>query len=102
MWLDMLQLASLPTMHQFVLDFPQQTKFFKTYYDAWNPHKLVSILFLKMKLILNGNMIKHSVNFRHSTHNVSKIEQKIPHFSKQMSLHSFLCAYSAIYTIYVE
>ncbi|CAH0718440.1 unnamed protein product, partial [Brenthis ino] len=40
MWLDMMQLASLPTMHQFVIDFPQQTKFFKTYYDAWNPHKL--------------------------------------------------------------
>lgn len=39
MWLDMMQLASLPTMHQFVMDFPQQTKFFRTYYDAWNPHK---------------------------------------------------------------
>ncbi|XP_052749829.1 dynein axonemal heavy chain 1-like isoform X2 [Galleria mellonella] len=41
MWLDMQQLASLPTMKQFVLDnFLQQIKFFKTYYDAWNPHKL--------------------------------------------------------------
>ncbi|XP_050357868.1 dynein axonemal heavy chain 1-like [Nymphalis io] len=40
MWLDMMELASLPTMHQFVIDFPQQTKFFKSYYDAWNPHKL--------------------------------------------------------------
>ncbi|CAF4763844.1 unnamed protein product [Pieris macdunnoughi] len=40
MWLDMQQLASIPTMNQFVMDFPEHTKFFKTYYDAWNPHKL--------------------------------------------------------------
>ncbi|KAL0879698.1 hypothetical protein ABMA27_003413, partial [Loxostege sticticalis] len=41
MWLDMQQLASIPTMKQFVLeDFHAQIKFFRTYYDAWNPHKL--------------------------------------------------------------
>ncbi|CAK1542459.1 unnamed protein product [Leptosia nina] len=40
MWLDMQELASVPTMKQFVMDFPEQTKFFRTYYDAWNPHKL--------------------------------------------------------------
>ncbi|XP_073954502.1 dynein axonemal heavy chain 1-like isoform X2 [Choristoneura fumiferana] len=40
MWLDMQQLASVPTMRAFVLDFPNQTKHFKTYYDAMNPHKL--------------------------------------------------------------
>ncbi|XP_026333708.1 dynein heavy chain 1, axonemal-like isoform X2 [Hyposmocoma kahamanoa] len=41
MWLELQQLASLPTMHEFVVDiFPQQLKFFRNYYDAWNPHKL--------------------------------------------------------------
>ncbi|KAG6458751.1 hypothetical protein O3G_MSEX011030 [Manduca sexta] len=41
MWLDMQQLATLPTMKQFVtVDFLQQIKFFKTFYEAWNPHKM--------------------------------------------------------------
>ncbi|XP_060806154.1 dynein axonemal heavy chain 1-like [Amyelois transitella] len=41
MWLDMQQLASLHTMNRFVCeDFKEQIKFFRTYYDAWNPHKL--------------------------------------------------------------
>ncbi|XP_052743009.1 dynein axonemal heavy chain 1-like [Bicyclus anynana] len=40
MWQDMQELASLHTMHDFVIDFPNQIKFFKSFYDAWNPHKL--------------------------------------------------------------
>ncbi|XP_045539469.1 dynein axonemal heavy chain 1 [Papilio machaon] len=40
MWLDMQQLASVPSMNQFVKDFPEHTKFFRTYYEAWNPHKM--------------------------------------------------------------
>ncbi|KOB72045.1 putative dynein, axonemal, heavy polypeptide 1 [Operophtera brumata] len=40
MWLDMQQMASLDTMRPFVEDFPEQAKFFRTYYEAMNPHKL--------------------------------------------------------------
>ncbi|XP_063366022.1 dynein axonemal heavy chain 1-like [Cydia amplana] len=40
MWLDMQQLASVPTMKAFVDDFPSQLKHFKGYYDSMNPHKL--------------------------------------------------------------
>ncbi|XP_049878805.1 dynein axonemal heavy chain 1-like [Pectinophora gossypiella] len=41
MWLNIQQMASLPTMNKFVThDFPAQLKFFKNYYDAMNPHRL--------------------------------------------------------------
>ncbi|KAJ2945273.1 hypothetical protein O0L34_g9351 [Tuta absoluta] len=42
MWLDMQQMASLPTMKKFVTDdFYEHIKFFKLYFDGYNPHKLV-------------------------------------------------------------
>ncbi|CAH2055606.1 unnamed protein product, partial [Iphiclides podalirius] len=40
MWLDTQQLASLPTMKKFVIEFPEYAKFFRTYYEALNPQKL--------------------------------------------------------------
>ena len=47
-------------------------------------------------------MIKHSVNFRHPTHNVSKIEQKIPHFSKQTNkcLYTYFFVPFLLYALY--
>ncbi|CAG5057893.1 unnamed protein product [Parnassius apollo] len=39
-WLEMQQLASVPSMQQFVKDFAEYLKFFRTYYESWNPHRL--------------------------------------------------------------
>lgn len=39
MWMELQELASVPTMKEFVEDFPNQTKFFRTYYESYHPHK---------------------------------------------------------------
>ncbi|XP_063895398.1 dynein axonemal heavy chain 1 [Helicoverpa armigera] len=40
MWIEIQQLATLPTMATILRDFTNNVKFFKTYYDSYTPHKL--------------------------------------------------------------
>ncbi|CAG9128697.1 unnamed protein product [Plutella xylostella] len=40
MWLDLQQMASVPSLRWFLNDFVDDLKFFKTYYDSWVPQRL--------------------------------------------------------------